>query len=105
MKGSNEELNEAFLKVLGEDYKDTSSEELEDLVRWCAQRVAEKKYPDTNTAWVNYEGYPDTVLFMITMLKIDVVELLDTLASQKAKEEDEAVKEHLDLMNDMRGIK
>lgn len=105
MKGSDKELKEAFLKVLREDYKDTSSEELEYLVRWCEERGAEKKYPDTNAAWVDYEGYPDATLFMLTMLNLDIVELLDTLADEKAKEEDEANREYLDRINDMRGIK
>ena len=105
MKSSDEELKEAFLKVLREDYKDTSSEELEYLVRWCEKRVHEKKFPDTNTAWVNYEGYPDATLFMLQQLNLDLVELLDTLADEKAKEEDEANQEYLDRINDMRGIR
>lgn len=105
MKSSDSELNEAWLKVLDQDYKDSNSEEIKYVADWCYDRVEEGKYKDTNTAWVSYEGYPDSVLFMVEQLDVDIVELLGELVERRIKEEEEAVKEHLDLMNDMRGTK
>lgn len=90
---SKKDLNEAFVKVLDLDYKDTNSDELKYLIGWCEDRVKEGKYKDHNHAWVEYEGYPDSVLFMLTQMGLDVIEPLTELMEQRLKEEGEAGKE------------